>query len=422
LLDKGGYMQNSQGKKFYGWHIVAAGFVLNFIGIGIAFNALGIFFKPVVNELKFSRGDFSLYFTIAALSMTFAAPIVGKLIEKFSIRIVVGFSTALLGVSFALLSQCSTIAHFYILSVFVGIGHAGSHIIPVSTMINSWFKIKRGLAMGIVFTATGIGGMISNPVGNWLIINYGWRNTYIILGAIIVLVSTPTALIFLKKSPEEMGQTPDGLPEGAEEKIEAARGYSLGEFFKTGSFWMLALMILFINIVNVGVQQHLIPYLTDLGHSSTFAANITALYLGMTVIGKLSLGRISDKKGLSTGLVIFISILAVGVALLFGASLVWVAIIWGIVYGIGNAVQTVMPPLMTAACAGLKHFAPIYGIMAIFQTIGSGVGMPLSGYIFDRTGSYGIAFSLYIVICILAAAAGFLALKKAAFNTAGKIS
>jgi MFS family permease len=137
----------------------------------------------------------------------------------------------------------------------------------------------------------------------------------------------------------------------------------------------------------------------------------------MTVVGKLSLGRISDKKGLTSGLVLFCSILGAGVALLFGASLVWVAIVWGIIYGIGNAVQTVMPPLMTAACAGLKHFAPIYGIMAIFQTLGSGLGMPLSGYIFDKTGNYNIAFGLYLALCLLAAITGAYALKNAKFKS-----
>jgi MFS family permease len=220
----------------------------------------------------------------------------------------------------------------------------------------------------------------------------------------------------MRKTPEEMGQTPDGTPETAQDIADAAGGLTLGQFVKTGSFILLALMIFFLNTLNVGIQQHLIPYLTDVGHSSTFAANIMALYLGMTVVGKLSLGKISDKSGLSTGLVIFCGILGVGIALLFGSKLVWVAIIWGIIYGIGNAVQTVMPPLMTASCAGLKHFSTIYGVMAIFQTLGSGVGMPLSGYIFDRTGNYNIAFTLYLVLCILSAALGYLALKKSVFS------
>lgn len=155
-----------QKKMFYGWWIVIGGFILNFIGIGIAFNALGIFFKPVVETFGFSRGAFSFYFTIAALAMTFAAPVVGKLIEKFDVRLVVGICTLILAVSFAAFSQCKTLTQFYILAVFVGIGHAGSHIIPVSTMINNWFREKRGLAMGIVYTATGVGGLIFNPLGN----------------------------------------------------------------------------------------------------------------------------------------------------------------------------------------------------------------------------------------------------------------
>lgn len=407
-----------QKKMFYGWWIVIGGFILNFIGIGIAFNALGIFFKPVVETFGFSRGAFSFYFTIAALAMTFAAPVVGKLIEKFDVRLVVGICTLILAVSFAAFSQCKTLTQFYILAVFVGIGHAGSHIIPVSTMINNWFREKRGLAMGIVYTATGVGGLIFNPLGNWLILTYGWRATFIILGVLIALVATPTAVILMRKQPEDMGLYPDGMPAPVGGEPEAATGYTLGEFVKTSTFWLLAIMIFFLNTLNVGVQQHLIPYLTDLGHSSTFAANIMALYLGMTVVGKLSLGRISDKKGLAPGLVIFCGVLAFGIAILFGARIVAVAIIWGIIYGIGNAVQTVIPPLMTAACAGLKHFALIYGVMAIFQTFGSGLGMPLSGYLYDWRGNYNLAFGLYVVMCILAAVFGVLALRRAQFKQA----
>ena len=413
---KGGHMQNSQGNMFYGWWIVIGGFILNFIGIGIAFNALGLFVIPVINDLHFKRGAFSLYFTIAALAMTFAAPVVGKLMERFDVRAVMGFCTALLGISFALLSQCSTLTHFYILAVFVGIGHAGSHIIPVSTMINNWFRVKRGLAMGIVFTATGIGGMIANPVGNWLIMNYGWRSTYIILGVIIFLVATPTAILIMRKTPEEMGVTPDGTPGTAEDVAEAAEGLTLGQFIKTSTFWLMALMILFLNMLNAGIQFHLNAHFIDVGHSSTFAANIVALYLGMTVVGKLSLGKISDAKGLPTGLLLFCAILSAGIALLFGTSLVWVAITWGIVYGIGNAVQTVMPPLMTASCAGLKHYSTVYGVMAIFQTIGAGSGAPISGLIYDSTKSYNIAFGVYLVMGVLSAVTGYFALKKSAFS------
>ncbi|HPB70838.1 MAG: MFS transporter [Syntrophales bacterium] len=402
---------------FYGWWIVVGGFVLNFIGIGIGINAIGVFFKPVVDSLGFSRGDFSLYFTIAALSMTAAAPLVGKLLETLNVRVVMGVSTALLAVSFALYSQCQTLTHFYLLSVLVGVGHAGSHIIPVSTLISNWFRRQRGLAMGIVFTATGIGGLVFNPVANGLILHYGWRETYILLGALIGVICMPTALLLMKRSPEEEGWHPDGAgrAEGAAPEV-AAGGYRLGEFAKTPVFWLLAGMILLVNTLNMGIQQHLIPYLTDIGHSSTVAANIMGLYLGMTVFGKLVLGSFCDRRGLKAGLAIFTAILVVGILLLFGAaSLPW-AVLFGVVYGFGNAIQTVLPPLMTVAAAGLAHFALIYGIMTIFQTLGSGIGMPLSGYLYDWTGGYEAAFYVYIGLAVLAALLGMAALKRARFK------
>jgi MFS family permease len=404
-------------KVFYGWWIVVGGFILNFIGIGIGINAIGVFFKPVVESLSFSRGDFSLYFTIAALSMTFTAPVVGKLMEKFDVRLIMGFSTMLLAVSFALYSQCTTLLHFYLLSILVGIGHGRSHIIPVSTMISNWFKEKRGLAMGIVFSGTGLGGLLFNPLSNWLILEYGWRQTYILLGIIIGIACIPTAVFLMRISPEQVGLNPDGIErKDAPEEKAISVGLTLGEFIKTGAFWFLAFMVLFINMLNMGIQQHLIPYLTDLKHSSTFAANIMGLYLGMTVVGKLTLGQISDTRGLAKSLILFLAILVIGILMLFDARLALFAILFAVIYGIGNAVQTVLPPLMTSECSGLKHFALIYGIISIFSTLGSAVGMPLSGYLYDWQGNYDFAFVLYIALAIIAAVLGVCALRSAPFR------
>lgn len=408
-------MQEKSSRLFYGWWIVIGGFILHFIGIGIGINAIGVFFKPVVESLGFSRGDFSLYFTISALSMMLAAPFIGKLLEKLDVRIVMGVSTTLLAFGFALFSQCTTLTHFYLAAVIVGVGHAGSHIIPVSMMINNWFVKRRGVAMGIVFSATGLGGLVFNPLANWLVLAYGWQQTYIILGVIIGVFCIPTALLLMRRAPEDMGLSPDGTAAKTAKAAGPVAGYTLGQSVKLPIFWMLALLILFLNALNMGIQQHLIPYLTDLGHSSTFAANIMAVYLGMTVLGKLVLGRLSDREGVMRGYVVFCIVLAVGIGILFGAKAVWLAVLFGVVYGFANAIQTVMPPLMTADGLGLKHYALIYGVMNIFSTLGAGLGMPLSGYIYDATGSYGYAFVLYIVLTAAAMILGIFAMRRAKF-------
>jgi MFS family permease len=312
----------------------------------------------------------------------------------------------LLALGFAGFSLCSTLPQFYALAVVVGIGHAGSHLIPVSTLVSRWFDERRGTAMGIVYTATGAGGLLFNPLGEWLIRSFGWRATFVILGAVIALVATPTALLLLRSRPE-------GSARKGEEPAEV--GQTLGAFARSGAFWMIGGMIFLLNTLNSGIQQHLIPYLEDLGHSSTFAAAIMSAYLGMTIVGKVLLGSLSDRRGLARGFAIFSGVLSAGIALLFGVSPVAVAVLWALVYGTGNAVQTVVPPLVVADCAGPKHFATIYAVLSIFQTLGTGLGMPLSGYIHDWTGSYRPSFPLYLGMAGVATLLGLKAMAGAPF-------
>ncbi len=403
----------------YGWFIVAAGFLLNFAGIGIIMNSMGVFYKPVVESLGFTRGGFALYFTIAALSMMVMAPVMGKLIEKYNIRLIMGICTVTMSISFGLFSQCRTLGQFYVLSVFLGIGSAGSHIIPVSMMITNWFVNRRGLAMGIVFAATGIGGLIFNPLSNWMILTYGWETAYLILGVVIGIATVPSALFIVRAHPKEMGLKPYGLRDQAVHgKEPEQQGLTATDSFKTPEFWLLAVMILFIAVANMGVLHHIVPYLTDLGYSSTAAANLMSLHMTMLVAGKLVLGYLADRIGLVRSLVACLFGLILSIALLYGAGAFWIAVAFNILFGIAISVRTVLPPLMTSVCLGQKHFAVIYGFLNISTTLGSAVGVPLSGYIHDLTKSYHVAFALYILLGALAAVLGVIALRRARFPLA----
>ncbi|MBW2675387.1 MAG: hypothetical protein JRD89_18580, partial [Deltaproteobacteria bacterium] len=93
---------NSNQKMFYGWWIVVGCFFLNFAGIGIILNCMGIFIKPVSESLGFTRGGFTLYFTIAALAMMVMAPVMGKLLERYDIRVIMTISTTIMALSFTL--------------------------------------------------------------------------------------------------------------------------------------------------------------------------------------------------------------------------------------------------------------------------------------------------------------------------------
>ncbi len=403
----------SRQKIFYGWWIVVGAFLLNFVGIGIIMNTLSVFIKPVTESMGFTRGGFTLYFTIAALAMMVMAPVMGKLLERYDIRIIMTICTTMMATSFALFSQCRTLTQFYIVAVFMGIGSAGSHIIPVSMMITNWFIDKRGLAMGIVFAATGVGGFIFNPLANWIIMNYSWQATYLTFGLIIGVFSIPTAIFIVCAKPADRGLLPLGGEAAlAQQSQTEIGGLTATEAFRTRAFWLLAFIVLFIAIANMGVAAHIVPYLTDIGLSSTTAAALLSLQMGILVFGKVLAGWFADRIGILKSYLLLMTGLMISITLLYGAQLLWVAVVFNILFGFSIAVRTILPPLMTAKVLGQKHFAVIYGFLSIFTTLGTAVGVPLSGFIFDATKSYNLAFALYLGLCLISAAAGIAVLAR----------
>lgn len=398
--------------SFYGNKIIAAGFILLFFGIGLAINTFGVFMNEITRVMGFGETEFSLALTISAVVMMLSAIIVGKLIEKINIRIVMGVCTTLFAGAIILFSQCTQLVHFYLAAILMGIGSAGTHIIPVTTAINNWFVKRRGLATGIVFAGTGIGGLLLNPLVSWLIsanplgMQYGWQSAYMVTGILAGLFCIPTAIFIMRKTPQEMGQLPDGLAadsvEGQQEAAENETGMSLGESLASPVFWLIAAMAMFLSLINMGVNQHMVNYFNkELGFSAQIAAMLFGGYLGMTVLGKIVIGLVADRKGLAFAITMFISIVIGGFMILMNAQLLWVAILFVVICGFGNVIQTVIPPMVTANCLGTLHYGLIYGVISIFMTIGSGIGTPLTAVIFEKTGSYKPALMLFILLLII---------------------
>lgn len=417
LFQIGGGMEK-KGRIFYGWWIVAGGFLLNFCGIGIIINCSSIYLKPVIDTYGFSRGDLALYFTIAALTMMAAAPFVGKLLEKYDVRIIMGICTAMMSVCVLLFSQCKTLSQFYIAAFFMGIGSAGAHLIPVSMMVSNWFKEKQGLAMGIVFAASALGGAVGSPVTNWIILNYGWQASYIITGIFAGVITIPISIFMMRTRPQDMGLLPYGQTAEEVEINEGSEGMTVADYLKTGTFWLLALSFFLLSVVCLGIQQHIVPYLTDLGYGPTFAAYIFTLFMGLLVPAKVVLGAVCDRIGMRKSFIIVLLILTLADLSLFGVHAVWMAIAFAVLFGFSNGISTVVFPLLTSACLGQRRFAVMYGVLNIFITLGSGIGMPLSGYIFDKTASYNPAWLLYIGLIFISGITGSMALKKSVANRA----
>lgn len=402
-----------KGKIFYGWWIVLASFFMMFAGIGITLNCTGVFFSAIIDDLQFSREALGLYLTIIALSAMVAFPILGKLIVKYNSQVVIGICVIVTGIAFATYSQCTQLWQFYLVSVFVGAFGAGTSTLPASILLTNWFNDKRGLAMGIAFTGSGIGGMFCNPLAQWVINNYNWQMAYIVLAILFLAVTLPFVIFVIKLHPAMKDMTVLGDTGGLEES-SAIHGLNAGEALKNLSFWVIALCFLMLELITFGVQNNIPIFLKDLGYTATFGATIMAVYMGLLVFGKMLMGTILDKWGAKIGIIFGITMLVGGMFAFMNAGVMTLVVVFVIAFALASPLTTVLSSYIVGDVFGNLDYGTIYGLIQIFATVGLAVSMPLSGAIFERTGSLVPAWYTFIGMAITVLVLFFLILGRQA--------
>ena len=400
-------MTQQEGKLFYGWYLVAVCFVVNFVVFGISINTFTVYVKPIVTEMAWSRAKFSFGLTIAALTMAFLVPFVGWLIDKVGAKIMMTVGASIIGICTLLLTKAQTITEFYVLYGLSGAGQAATTIVPISVIISNWFDLKRGRALGVVMTGTGLGAMVMVPVTSWIVVTWGWRTSYFIMGWIILLMA-PLSYIFVRTSPSEMGLKPDGglIVQSETPELE---GVTLIQALKSRSFWFLAVMMMMLGLVGMGLGFHMMPYLTDIGYTEIMAGLIISVISAMTVLGKIGMGIIADRWGVRRTVIFTCVLIIAGVLMLIRAEILFVVILFAIVYGLAIGAPLVINPALTADCFGLAFYGSIFGILSLFNVIGAGLGATLTGAIFDSAQSYIPAFWLFIVLTAIAGFCGVMA-------------
>ncbi|MGX8128299.1 MFS transporter [Clostridioides difficile] len=395
-------ISNSQKGFFRGWLVVFAGLILMISVYGIVNNCASLFIKPVTEDLGFSRSEFSLYYTVIALSTMVIALFMGKLAKKFKLKNIMLVGCVLAGIGYIGYSYASSIYVFYLMSIFSGLGLGMTTLTPLSIIISNWFVEKRGLALGLTFMGSGVGGMIFNPIANYIILNYSWRQSYLVLGIIILVTTIPVVLIFMSEKPSDKGLLPYGYSNSSENVLDnSVKGIMLGDAIKTKIFWIMVVGLILITIIAMGVQMHIASYLTDIGYSPTFAASVISINMGVVILGKILLGYVFDKVGCEKG-VIFVGLqVFLGVLALLFASKYPAIIVFIICWGIGNCMGTIVPALITSEIFGKRDYSTIVGVVNAVVLLGAALGSAVTGKLYDMSGGYTLAWMTYLVLTVI---------------------
>lgn len=396
----------------YGWLIVFSCFMIMSLFLCIVMNCPGLFLISVTEEFGISRSQYTLNTTVISIAMMIVAMNAGKIFSRFSVKKVMMVSSIILPIAYSFYSRATSIGMFYVISAVVGLCMGLCGMVPMSTLITRWFNEKKGLATGLAFTGSGLGGMILQPIIGNLIVNTGWRNTYLILAVLMFVLVVPCTTFIIKDYPSDKGLEPLGGNKASESNAEAEDdGITLAQARKKPYFWMFLPLVTFSSAAACSMVQNVSPYVTDLGYDPTVAASLSALSLGVLAASKVILGQIYDKKGSLFTTVMSLACLVAAAACY--ASAVNTVFLYAaiIISGLGIAYTTVGYPINTQTMFGKKDYSAIYGIVASFSSIGTAIGSPITSMIFDATGSYRAAWLMWAVVNAVAIAV-FIVLSK----------
>jgi len=392
--------KNSPPQFFYGYVVVLLAFIIMVVTWG-TFYTFGVFFKPVLTEFDWTRTGTSGAYSLAFMVSGFLSIVAGRLNDRFGPRVVVSACGVLLCSGYLLMSQVSAIWQLYLFYGIVGIGLSGAYV-PSISAVSRWFVKRRGLMTGIAMAGIGAGTMITPPVTNWLISNYGWRTSYIVIG-IVVLVLMVLAAQFLKRDPTQMRLIPygEGVVESQNSDLEA-RGFSFQEAIRTWQFWVVCGMFTFSEFCVQTITVHIVPHATDLAISAANAAGILAIIGGAGVTGRVMMGGAGDRVGNKPATTICLIMMLASLLWLLAAEELRMFYLFAVVFGFAYGGYQPLISLVVAELFGLSSLGVILGAVTFSITIGAAVGPALAGRIFDITGSYQSAFLVCAALSIVA--------------------
>src|SRR5512139_1242451 len=194
---------------YYGWFVVSLCFMTTLISAGVR-SSPSVLIHPLESEFGWSRAMIASAISMNLLLFGVAAPISGYLIDRFGPRKVMLGSLILLitGVSGTVVMD-EFWQFFLVWGVIVGLGAGGVGSVLTATVGNRWFVAKRGLALGILGSASSTGQIIFLPLFMAMITFAGWRMGSVAL-IIVAIILLPLIFFFMRDDPSQVGLQPYG--------------------------------------------------------------------------------------------------------------------------------------------------------------------------------------------------------------------
>ncbi|WP_201738269.1 MULTISPECIES: MFS transporter [Lactobacillus] len=394
--------------SFYPWWIFIVCCLISMIGFGLIVNTIGLFFGPISSEFQVGRANVALMTTLQNAAAAIALIFAGKIMEKINLRWLLTTCFALIALSMLSLAFASSLIHFYLAWIIIGICQPIAITLSIPVLLSKWFNQKLGTVMGIALGLSAFGGTIFNPIIAEIIKQTGWRGGFIAEAALMGLVLTPLAMS-IKPAPTAKYPAFGQAKTAHQQKV--LTGLTLKDARKTTIFYALAFAMIALQFVS-GSVQHISGHITSLGISPITAATVVSGVMIGAAIGKISIGYLLDRFNAKVVLFLY-SILGIigwsGQAMLKDSKLL---IISALILGLGQGVCLVALPYLIRQIFGEKDYSNILSVINMLGAFAMSASVYLVGLFFDQTGSYNLGWLINAAAYALSFIALMLTLKK----------
>jgi len=382
---------------FYGWIIVLTSFLMLWVTNGLTLSGLTVFDKPILDQFGWNVGGLKFRDFITMCMAGLFAPVMGAVADRIGVRPLMALSIVMLSVGYFIYANIQTLQHvYYIHVIFAAVLAAGGLVVNVM-LVSRWFVLKRGTALGLILVGTSLGNALFPQINTALINAFGWRTAFQ-CAAVILLLMLPVIIFFIKEFPHTIGLHPLGGDTGkSHTQKPVLTGMAYAEALKTINFWAMAVIAMSTFYSILAFSAHLVLYMIGQGFSKETAAGGLGVLFVISIIGKTAFGYMADHLNRRMVFNCNLCIMFLGTLLLITARSVtfWPAII---LVGFGWGGLYTLLQLMAVNIFGLKSSGKILGTITIMDAFGGGMGIWLTGVLYDKTGSYTLAFTIIAVL------------------------
>ena len=373
------------------WWTVGSGMVSGVVNSGtIMVYAFGILTLGLMKEFGWGREVIASAFTAFLIGSGLGLATLGWLISRYGVRAPAAVMAALSGLALVAVGvmPASTVL-FALIFFLVGFGGAATTAMPFAVAISGFFDERRGIALGIVVSGSGVGAVLLPQLAQYTSSHFGWREGFMVIGLLVLAILLTSFVVFVRTPPGVIGRNNLAQP-GAVQQRTLRQTYTGNR-----SFWLILLPIVAVSVATFGAMGSLVLFSKDKGYPGETIAWILSTVGLVSWFGRLAVGFLLDRFYAPYVTAAIFMLAAFGMVLLITGSSVGMVCLGAVLIGLAMGAEADLLTFLVSRYFPLGEVSRVIGVNWVAWAWGGAIGAPLAAASFARFGSYVPAYGLF---------------------------